>query len=278
MRLDINSMDKLWDLMVMLFKWQIFHANDDPQKLLDITFRHMDGVGKLLPEMRKTLLIDSAKRRLVEFWDTQSIDGRSRLLVTIQQWLHVFHVKISILIRLGLQRADASFETQMEYVDAQMFQSFVSGIGENVYAKNNALKATENSEKRPVMHRLEGPAAAATTFIHELSSLVDQLGIQPPTDASDSGSNCNYLLLDDVNCSVSPVVGERVSDEPEHGVEAETAADFIHIEHTQSTLQKYLHQFRLENESDPVDESSDSKDDSVPFDATEELLKMLDRD
>lgn len=270
-------MDKLWDLMTMLLKWQVFHTNDDPEKLLNVTFRHMDGVGKLLPEMQKTLLIDSAKRRLIAFWDTQSMDARANLLTTVQQWLHVFHVKISILIRLGLQRSDASFETQTDFLDSEMCQCFVTGIGENVYAKNNTLKATANSEKKRDLHQSEMPVSAATTFIHELSSLVDQLGFHPPTDACEIGSNCNFLLLDDVNCSVT-TVADHESEGAERSEDVETTAKFIHVEHTQSTLQKYLHQFRLENESDPVDESSDSKDDSVPFDATEELLKMLDRD
>lgn len=47
MRLDMTSMDKLWDLMVMLFKWQLQLIHDDPNRLLELTFRHMDGIGKL---------------------------------------------------------------------------------------------------------------------------------------------------------------------------------------------------------------------------------------
>lgn len=283
MRLDITSMDKLWDLMVMLFKWQLSHANNDPQKLLDITFRHMDGVGKLMPEMRKTIIIDAAKRHLMEFWDLQTADSRLHILMTIQQWLQIFHVKISILIRLGFQRADGTFETDPDCLDIDLYQSYVEYIGENVYARNGALREGEKARKNMAFGTCEIQSATSTTYSHELHSLVDQLSIQPKSTASNENDDANtaavsfksnMLLLDEVNCSMND---ELDADENEKPADTDSGG-IVHIEHTQSTLQKYLNQFRMENETDPVDESPGSKDDSTPFDATEELLKMLDRD
>lgn len=111
MRLDMTSMDKLWDLMVMLFKWQLYTIRDNPTRLLELTFRHMDGVAKLMPEMKKTLLVDSTKRCLIEFWDTCSSDEIDTLMGKLLNWMHPFNVKISILIRSGFQRSDGTFET-----------------------------------------------------------------------------------------------------------------------------------------------------------------------
>lgn len=111
MRLDMTSMDKLWDLMVMLFKWQLYTIRDNPTRLLELTFRHMDGVAKLMPEMKKTLLVDSTKRCLIEFWDTCSSEEIDMLIGKLLHWMHPFNVKISILIRSGFQRSDGTFET-----------------------------------------------------------------------------------------------------------------------------------------------------------------------
>lgn len=282
MRLDINSMDKLWDLMVMLLKWQLFHTRDDPQKLLDITFRHMDGVGKLLPEMRKTLLIDCAKRSLIEFWDVRSHEARYHLLTTIKQWLDVFHVKISILIRLGFQRADSTFETETQHLDGELYQSYVENIGENIYAKNNSLKAAEKAAKETGAGLTEISSTGSSAISHELNTLVNQLSIQPNHSSGEGDGDAiayckgNILLLDEVNCSMTPEVEADETDETEKS--GNTTAEYVHVEKAPSTLQKYLDQFRLENETDPADESPGSKDDSTAFDATEELLKMLDRD
>ncbi|KAL9703956.1 hypothetical protein quinque_007474 [Culex quinquefasciatus] len=66
MRLDVSSMDKLWDLMVMIFKWQMYLTNKSAQALMDLTFRHLDGIGRLIPEMRKQILIDNVKKSLIE--------------------------------------------------------------------------------------------------------------------------------------------------------------------------------------------------------------------
>lgn len=82
----MTSMDKLWDLMVMLFKWQLYTIRENPSRLLELTFRHMDGVAKLMPEMKKTLLVDSTKRCLIEFWDSctpEEIDTLMGKLVSV---------------------------------------------------------------------------------------------------------------------------------------------------------------------------------------------------
>lgn len=118
MRLDMTSMDKLWDLMVMLFKWQLYTIRDNPNRLLELTFRHMDGVAKLMPEMKKTLLIDSTKRCLIEFWDGCTVEEIETLMEKLlNTWMQPFNIKISILIRSGFQRNDGTFESSVIQVN-----------------------------------------------------------------------------------------------------------------------------------------------------------------
>lgn len=117
----MTSMDKLWDLMIMLFKWQLYTIRDSPNRLLELTFRHMDGVAKLMPEMKKTLLIDSTKRCLIEFWDGCTVEEIETLMEKLlKTWMEPFNIKISILIRSGFQRNDGTFESS----EVQMNEHF----------------------------------------------------------------------------------------------------------------------------------------------------------
>lgn len=291
MRLDITSMDKLWDLMVMLFKWQVHHAYDEPKKLLEITFRHMDGIGQLLPEIRKKLLIDATKRRIIEFWDMQTEVMRYDIMCGIKQWLNAFNVKISILIRLGFQRTDGTFETDLDQLDGELYRSYMEYIGENVYARNNKMRSMEMSKRTTstdesnAMPSKAINVASSPIYSHELMSLVDQLSIQSLTTSDGVADDANalatgaiqqqgnILLLDDVNCAMYDEIDCEEADR-----NASTTAEFVHVLNAQSTLQKYLEQFRAENKTELTDDSPDSKDEPTQFDATEELLKMLNKD
>lgn len=121
----MTSMDKLWDLMVMLFKWQLHTIGETPSRLLELTFRHMDGVAKLMPEMKKTLLVDSTKRCLIEFWDACRSEDIDLLMGKLLQWMQPFNVKISILIRSGFQRNDGTFESESGQINIDHFQVLI---------------------------------------------------------------------------------------------------------------------------------------------------------
>lgn len=289
MRLDMSSMDKLWDLMVMLFKWQLQLIQDDPNRLLELTFRHMDGIGKLMPEMKKTMLIDCTKRSLIELWDTCADAEKTKLINNLDHWMKPFNVKISILIRLGFQRHDGTFELEPNQIHADMYQHYADNVGENVYGKNNdAIKSNgrEGQQQHAAIEakRMDG-RARSIGIGHELSTLAAQLNInrdvevetsdEPPkvnnSDETGVGGgrattpNENVLLVDDVNYSMSADVPRTT--------ESGSASEFVHLRKTQSALQGYLEQFQLENKQGSVDSDS-----GQPFDATAELLKMLEND
>lgn len=275
MRLDITSMDKLWDLMIMLFKWQLHMIRDSPSRLLELTFRHMDGVSKLMPEMRKTLLVDSTKRCLIEFWDTLTQDEIVELSAKLLHWTHPFNVKISILIRTGFQRNDGSFESTPSHMCMEHFKDYMDNIGENVYAKS--ANAANAKSQRKLSNAKDGNSRKST-ISNELNSLASQLNInndflpneQPSdepvpdepiekeTNSQSSGSND---LIDDVQCSMT-------TDSPKNDSDQSTS-EFIHLKKTTTALQGYLEQFQLEHIQTGDGENGKS------FDATEELLKML---
>lgn len=196
MRLDPGSMDKLWDLTVMLLKWQITLLADgdggghsmsssSTQPLLDLTFRHMDGIARLLPDQRKTTLVDCTKRHLIEFWDQMREPERLRLLDAMQLWLRPFAVKISLLMRLGFQRPDAMFETN---VDSAFFRYYADHVGENIYTKHAYVTTvSRGGRKCAARHRLRVHDGAADDAdeealrSREIDALAAQLSVTTTT-------------------------------------------------------------------------------------------------
>lgn len=253
MRLDINSMDKLWDLMVMVFKWQLAISVNDPQRLVDITFRHMDGVGRLIPESRKTMLIDCGKRLIIEYWD--KIADKDFVVQSVKRFLHPFNVKISILIRLGFQRSDATFETNVG--DREHFQYYVNNVGENIYAKH------AHSVVRGLVDRVQEKPIENS---REIDSLVEQLNINRKGNV-EMDENYSGNVLDDVRFNF---MNENSTEPSQSGIETGDKSEFVRVERSvTANLESIMQQFRLESRSH-------TENASQSIDVTEELLKMLD--
>lgn len=166
----------------------------------------------------------------------------------------------------------------------------MDNIGENIYAKT-ANSAKSKSRKGSTANQSE--SRRTTSISNELSTLASQLNVGndivseepevPPTesdakqneggdggDADDTASSAtestdkNDLVVDDVNCSLTNDNVEIVST----GDDSSTASEFIHLKKTTTALQSYLEQFQMEN----------IRGEGEAFDATEELLKMLDKE
>lgn len=117
-----------------------------------------------------------------------------------------------------------------------------------------------------------------SSISNELSSLANQLNIDNDIVADESTeeaaiaensdetaetSSKSDLVVDDVNCSMTT---ENV--EIETTTDPSSNSEFVHLKKTTTALQSYLEQFQMENIK--------SNESSETFDATEELLKMLD--
>lgn len=164
MRLDDYSMDKLWNLMTMIYKWQLFHSKQQ-YHLMDITFRHLKAIGNFYPDEKRSMLIDFTKNTLLDFWNSCTEEEQYSIYRTNKAWLELFNTKISLLIRLGFQALDGSF---FEEVDAIYYQDFKDCIGDNIYIKSAEiaeLKRREFNEK-PV-------ANSATKYVNQLADMLN---------------------------------------------------------------------------------------------------------
>ncbi|XP_050993475.1 protein OSCP1a [Labeo rohita] len=112
MRLNLASMDKLYDLMTMAFKYQIALC-PRPQDLLLITFNHMDTIKELVKDNPSLVnQINEAQRQLIEVY-TPISDGefqliRHTLLVLFQD----MQIRVSIFLKENIQNPNGHFVLQ----------------------------------------------------------------------------------------------------------------------------------------------------------------------
>ncbi|XP_037715998.1 protein OSCP1 [Drosophila subpulchrella] len=158
MRLDEQSMSKLWNLMTMVYKWQLFVSRHQ-YHLLEITFRHLDAVNRLYPDAKRHMLIDFTKNTLLDFWNSCGEEAQLSIYQTNRAWLQCFNTKISLLIRMGFQAMDGSF---FKEVDEAYFTDYVQSAGDNIYAKS--AEQRERQQREP----------------NSMDQLAAQLNISPP--------------------------------------------------------------------------------------------------
>ena len=260
MRLDTTSMDKLWDLMIMVLKWELFLIENNSQMLMNLTFKHLDGIGKLIPEMRKQILIDGVKKYLIDGWETICEDDQMLTLKKINKWLRPFNTKISILIRMGLQKADGEFEKNPE--NNILYNYYIQNVGENIYSKTANLHALKQDQTK-AEQSLRTVQGSSSSGSHEIDSLLDQLNIQRDTGGTtpENFKISNEVLhssLKEINVEDSNVLEEEQEDESS-SVTGE------------SNLSKFIKKIKMDGDSiQNVQENE--------INPTEELLKMFDQD
>ncbi|XP_045774954.1 protein OSCP1 [Maniola jurtina] len=137
MKLDDYSMSKLWDLMTMIFKWQLSVATN--QNIFDISRRHLRSVDKLMPEYFTKSIFENALRKFEFLSNTFTDDDYNGLCNTLILWFSEYHTKISVLLRLGLQKKDGTFS-----IPSTLNPVVLKNLGENIYKYDS--KKTEEYE------------------------------------------------------------------------------------------------------------------------------------
>ncbi|XP_055593212.1 uncharacterized protein LOC129744620 isoform X2 [Uranotaenia lowii] len=258
MRLDVNSMDKLWDLMIMIFKWQMYLTNKSAQALMDLTFRHLDGIGRLIPEMRKQILIDNVKKSLIELWEPLCEDDQIIIHRRVYKWLKPYTTKISVLIRMGLQRSDGEFETAIS--NNMFYNYYVNNIGENIYAKTANLQVLKNqSEQNEKFGSIEPNQTSDAG--HEIDTLVQQLNVQHNVDETAAAAAHS-------SCSIHGGLNEIVINQ-DLDTENKTEENDSDIAR-ETNLAKFMKKIKMENEDFSISNFQST-------DTNEELLKMFDQ-
>ncbi|XP_017033530.1 protein OSCP1 [Drosophila kikkawai] len=207
MRLDEQSMAKLWNLMTVVYKWQLFVSRHQ-HHLLEITFRHLDAVNRLYPDARRHMLIDFTKNTLLDFWNACGEEAQLSIYQTNRAWLQCFNTKISLLIRLGFQAMDGSF---IKEVDQEYFPDFVQTAGDNIY-----VKSAEQQQQRDRERQRE----------REPNSM-DQLAAQLNINSSSGGEDLQPINARQFQQQFEQAFGSVLFDEP-----SSTGCEFVQLQPT----------------------------------------------
>ncbi|XP_077599828.1 protein OSCP1a isoform X1 [Stigmatopora nigra] len=109
MKLNPVSMDKLYELMLMAFKYQVFHC-PRPKDLLLITYNHIDSIRQHVKDTPAILnKVDETHRKVIEVYSSLT-EGQFQLLrQTLLAFLQDSHIRVSIFLKNRIQNPNGRF-------------------------------------------------------------------------------------------------------------------------------------------------------------------------
>jgi len=108
MRLNESSMDKLFDLMAMGFKYQIISCTS-PQEIIDITYNHLDVLKRLVKDSPQvTELLEECVRQMQASYGSMSLADFAALRQSLCIFFQDRKVKVSLFLHDQTQNSDGS--------------------------------------------------------------------------------------------------------------------------------------------------------------------------
>ncbi|XP_059510236.1 protein OSCP1 isoform X2 [Stegostoma tigrinum] len=109
MRLNQASMDKLYDLMTMAFKYQILLC-PRPKDILLVTFNHMDAVKEFIRDSPSILnQVDEIFRQLIETYSCLPAGEFQLIRQTLLVFFQDLHIRVSIFLKDKVQNSNGRF-------------------------------------------------------------------------------------------------------------------------------------------------------------------------
>lgn len=139
MRLDPVSMNKLWDLITMVFKWQATLSSD----VIKVTATHLSALGNYVMRTNTKMQLQRVQNIINNFGKIFTQDEHNVLREEILDWLKIFNIRVSLLLRLGLQNQEGTFIVNNS---DPLAQEILKNLGENVYAATENGKIPERSD------------------------------------------------------------------------------------------------------------------------------------
>lgn len=116
MKLDNSSMDKLFDLMTMMVKYQLTVVTG-PREVILLTLNHIDAMRDMVSNPTGQECVTLVHQMVIDFYSDLTFDEVWRTRYDCLQELEPYRVRVSILLRLGLQNEDTSFNLTSQKYD-----------------------------------------------------------------------------------------------------------------------------------------------------------------
>ncbi|KAG1948206.1 protein OSCP1 [Pimephales promelas] len=109
MRLNQASMDKLYDLMTMAFKYQVLLC-PRPKDILLVSFNHMDAIRDFVKDTPSILSqVDETNKQLVEIYTPLSGGEFQLIRQTLLIFFQDMHIRVSIFLKDKVQNSNGRF-------------------------------------------------------------------------------------------------------------------------------------------------------------------------
>ncbi|XP_001510354.3 protein OSCP1 [Ornithorhynchus anatinus] len=109
MRLNQASMDKLYDLMTMAFKYQVLLC-PRPKDILLVTFNHLDAVKGFIRDSPTVLnQVDETFRQLIDMYGSLSAGEFQLIRQTLLIFFQDLHIRVSIFLKDKVQNSNGRF-------------------------------------------------------------------------------------------------------------------------------------------------------------------------
>nr|CAD7392939.1 unnamed protein product [Timema cristinae] len=108
MRLNSASMDKLYDLMTMVFKYQVFNAQS-PNDVVLITLNHLDSIRNFVTCLTIQKQVDMAHSMVMKMYSKMSPGELQTIRYSLLNFFQDLKVRVSVLLRFGVQNSHGDF-------------------------------------------------------------------------------------------------------------------------------------------------------------------------
>uniref|UniRef100_A0A8D3C7P9 Organic solute carrier partner 1 n=1 Tax=Scophthalmus maximus TaxID=52904 RepID=A0A8D3C7P9_SCOMX len=109
MRLNQASMDKLYDLMTMAFKYQVLLC-PRPKDILLVSFNHMDAIKDFVKDTPSILSqVDETYQQLIEMYSSLCSGEFQLIRQTLLIFFQDMHIRVSIFLKDKVQNSNGRF-------------------------------------------------------------------------------------------------------------------------------------------------------------------------
>ncbi|NXL41712.1 OSCP1 protein, partial [Podilymbus podiceps] len=208
MRLNQASMDKLYDLMTMAFKYQVLLC-PRPKDLLLVTFNHLDAIKDFIHDSPGILnQVDETFRQLIETYSCLSAGEFQLIRQTLLIFFQDMHIRVSIFLKDKVQNSNGRFVLPIS--GPVPWGTEVPGLIRMFNRNGDEVKRTEfTTDGNYVTPQREGSFDLYGDRVLKLGT--NMYSVSRPVETHMSGSSKNLASQAKENLTPNPLAKEELN-------------------------------------------------------------------
>ncbi|KAM6045198.1 protein OSCP1 isoform 2-T2 [Chlamydotis macqueenii] len=208
MRLNQASMDKLYDLMTMAFKYQVLLC-PRPKDILLITFNHLDAIKDFIHDSPSILnQVDETFRQLIGTYGCLSAGEFQLIRQTLLVFFQDMHIRVSIFLKDKVQSSNGRFVLPIS--GPVPWGTEVPGLIRMFNHNGDEVKRTEfTTDGNYVTPQREGSFDLYGDRVLKLGT--NMYSVSRPVETHVSGSSKNLASHTKENTAPNPLAKEELN-------------------------------------------------------------------